>query len=108
MLKYAETKHPFYCADENFYHNVVIQLKRWEEFSKDFDLETLDLDLNFLFRYDIKRDENQLKLHLYFMLQRKGIFQPVIVYITEKDMDEINAFLSKCKTHMLKHWEELM
>ena len=109
MLDFKETNHPYYCEDNNYYNNNQISYDSWKEFKTTWALETLDLDYNYLFRFDIKIDheERKLYLHLYFIQQRKGNFQPVIVQIKKEDMPEIDTFLLKCKKHLLEHWIEI-
>lgn len=109
MLEFKETNHSYYCEDNNYYNNNLLSYKSWRGFKLEWDLKTLDLDYNLLFRFDIKvnHEEQELYLHLYFIQQRKGNFQPVKIRIKKEDMEEINAFLLKCKKHLLEHWVEI-
>ena len=109
-LKFEETKHSYYCNDENYYQNISQDFKSWEEFKEEWEIETLDIDMNFVFRFDITNNENhktKKRLDLFFMQQRKGIFLPVRVMIKEKDMQEVSGFLNNHFEYFKNLWKEL-
>lgn len=116
MLKLKETQHSYYCSESNYYVNGHQNWGRyefddWHSFKLDwlFADGSIDDDLNHLFRFDINKNEETGKwqLWLFFMMQRKGIFVPVLIRgITEEDMPEIEAFLSARWEYMKKQWCE--
>lgn len=120
-MKLQETNHSYYCSDSNYYVGGYdnfgrCEHKTWDDFKSEWLLtnETLDDDLNHLFRFDIKENEEQLnkgiksfQLNLYFILQRKGIYRPVIIEeIKEEDMKEIEEFLKQRWNYMKNQWKE--
>jgi len=118
------TNHSYYCSDTNFYVGINENFGRsdyqtWQEFkelwlNEDF---SIDHDYNHCFRFDIKPTftENshdpstqEYSLHLYFLLQRKGIFKPVwIKSVYEKDMPEVERFLKGCWDYLQHQWSEI-
>lgn len=107
-----ETNHEYYCSDSNYYvgnrngeNHGLVEYDSWSDFISQ---HYHDMDLNFLIRYDIKKNGDKYTLHLYFILQRKGIFAPVIIdKITEEDMDDIEDYLLCRWNYIKKMWEEL-
>lgn len=118
MLEFKATKHSYYCSDSNYYVNGFQNFGRyeyadWHDFKVDWignDAMELDDDYNHLFRFDIIESEDkpgEFELHLFFILQRKGIFRPVVIHrITKEDMPEIEAFLSQRWQYMKSQWYE--
>ena len=111
MITLKETKHSYYCSDQNYYHSEsYAEFDTWEDFKNNWlkdDLE-LDDDLNHFFRFDIKKnDYGTFSLHLYAMLQRKGAFIPLLrKHIERKELPEINEFLEKRWQYLKKQWTE--
>jgi len=51
--------------------------------------------------------EDRFSLHLYMMLQRKGLFTPITIKeIAENDMIEIEKYLSHCWEYLKGQWIE--
>lgn len=113
-----ETNHPYACLSGNFYDlktNHVFH--SWKEFKDNwlgFNKKTdgtfgkYDDDYHFLFRYDIKKYDNNLYyLQLCHMLQRKGIYCFHCIYnIDQKLLDtEIKEWLLERKEYILKLWD---
>lgn len=93
--------HDYYCSDRNYYSNEPAQsYDDWESFYSAF--RNTDLDLNLVFRWDLeKNDDGEFYLEIFFMLQRKGIFKPVLIdSVKEENLPEIISFLTP-------HWEKL-
>lgn len=115
-LTLKPTNHSYYCSESNYYVGGRENYGRndydsWETFKEDWLFDgKLDDDYNHLFRFDIigsEENPGNFSLHLYFILQRKGIFRPVfIAHITEKDMPEIEAFLRDRWAYMEHQWKE--
>ena len=115
-MKLQKTNHSYYCSESNYYVSVKQNYGRsdyrsWDEFKNDWIFNgEFDDDLNHLFRFDIFETEGipgNFSMHLYFMLQRKGIFRPVIIEnITQEDVMEIEVFLKDRWTYMQRQWEE--
>lgn len=118
-MELKATNHNYYCNDANYYSNdALAEFETWEEF-KDSWLDaglTIDHDYNHCFRFDIKNMfnhdtdeefEDRFSLHLYMMLQRKGIFIPIeIKEIKQEDMKEIEKYLADCWSYMRGQWAE--
>lgn len=118
-LELKETNHSYYCSDSNYYVNGCQNFGRceydsWENFKKEWLCpgDLLDDDLNHVFRFDIKENDLNPKhydLWLFFILQRKGIYRPVLIKnISDKDMSEIEGFLKDRWEYMKKQWEEVL
>jgi hypothetical protein len=98
--------HPYYCSSANYYSNsLTTYYDTWLEFHKTW--SRLDMDLNLLFRWDLKRGDNgSYSLYLFYMLQRKGIFTPVIIRdVTDEDAKDIHSFLEARFNYLLTLWE---
>ena len=108
LLELKETEHSYYCEDNNFYYNNNLSYQGWKEFKEDWGINNLDIDMNYIFRFDIvKTSRNRYDLKLYFMHQRKGKFQPlVITNIKKEDMEEITEFLKEHYNYGLELWKE--
>lgn len=96
-----QASHSYYCSDSNYYCNQANSPAQtydsWEDFYSEW--KDADKDYNMVFRFDMLEDEGKPELHLFYMLQRKGIFKPVTVMnIKEEDAPEITQFLQA-------HWE---
>lgn len=118
LLELRCTEHSYYCSESNYYVDGYNNFGRyecadWHDFKVDWlDGESLNLDddYNHLFRFDILEDEDNpgnFRLLLFFILQRKGIFRPVVIHrITQEDMPEIEEFLSQRWQYMKSQWCE--
>lgn len=104
MLKYEETKHPYYCEADTYN-----RYDSWEEFKYDWRLERIDHDLNCIFRYDMYKDSDGIMiLQLIYILQRKGIMVCNLVKnIQEEDMEDINKYLKECYEYHKILWAEM-
>lgn len=123
------TDHEYYCSDTNYYvgnrngeNYGLCEYDSWQEFCENWmpwnksdgtDPE-IDWDYNLLFRFDINQKEddegNKLDeyfLNLFFILQRKGIFRPVIVHsIKKEDMPYIEKTLKSAWNYLSDLWKE--
>ena len=110
-----EIGHPYYCSGCNWYSNDAgEQFDSWADFRDT--MGRSDPDLNLLFRWDWERADPadydpgyELpadRLELFFMLQRKGKFVPIVVSnMTEGDGPEVRAWLATRWTTMLALWQ---
>jgi hypothetical protein len=119
-MELKTTKHSYYCNDGNYYNsNSLAEYDTWQDFKDEWFLlkvDSIDHDYNHCFRFDIVNQfdfetdeeiEDKFSLKLYYMLQRKGNFTPVTIReITEKDMPEIEKYLSGCWEYIKGQWEE--
>ncbi len=116
-LKLHKTYHSYYCSESNYYvggdrNYGRCDYKTWKAFKKDWYGPgcIYDDDLNHVFRFDITENEDvpgTFGLWLFFVLQRKGIYRPVYIKtISEKDMPEIERFLSDRWKYLKSQWEE--
>lgn len=116
-----EIDHPYYCNDANYLadyrlNHGITEFDSWNDFMDEFG--DADKDYNLVFRWDWKRsdpddyDEDETvpgdKLHIYYMMQRKGFFQTMIVRVVEEDEPFVINFLRDYAEHMKKIWEPLL
>ncbi len=117
------TRHSYYCSSGNYYvdgrrNHGRNDYDTWEDFKADWlnkDL-TIDHDYNHCFRFDIlphrnpetdEEIEGKFSLWLYFIIQRKGIYRPVLIKnITQENMEEIELYLKSCWEYIKGQWEE--
>ena len=106
-IKFQNTDHDYYCANENYLKRDMLQVyNTWSEFKETcfFSLEASNL----LFRYDIGdfhyKGLEYKTLKLYFVLQRKAFFVPAHVYIREEDMIEVEEFLKARFEYLKSIW----
>ncbi|AUR85941.1 hypothetical protein NVP1081O_206 [Vibrio phage 1.081.O._10N.286.52.C2] len=100
--------HPYYCETSNYFSNDWnMTFETVTDFLAEFD-ETTDLNMNHVFRWDVKPDDDGYSAYVYFMLQRKGIFMPcTIERIVESDVPAFVEFLRKHRDHQAKMWAPL-
>ena len=106
--------HDYYCSDGNYYSNDA-NLKRdtMTEFLDD--MEESDVDMNLVFRWDIKAhtDENgepdgSFYAEVFIIKQRKGIFMPCYIdKIEDHEVDRFIAYLKKHKEKLDSIWSPL-
>lgn len=108
-------EHPYYCSESNYYSNEAST--KWETMS-DFldDMEKSDIDMNLVFRWDIKpnRDYDTDEIlggyyaEIFIIHQRKGIFHPCLIgEVTEKDVPRLKEYLSKHWDYLCELWQPL-
>jgi hypothetical protein len=118
-----EVKHDYYCNEGNYYASKqpYREFKNWADFMEEFG--DSDMDMNLLFRWDwnpIKyaeddetpvwsKDDNYRdgQLLLFWMGQRKGLYQWSVVEVCKADEPEIIKFLEPRLKHLMKLWEPL-
>jgi hypothetical protein len=119
-IELKPTEHMYYFSATNYYvgnkygeNYGRAEYETWDDFCESWG--DYDLDYNFLVRYDIlqKRDSRTdelidgFQLWLLFILQRKGIYLPVVIHnIDEQDMEDINKTLSNHWEYMRDMWCE--
>jgi predicted glutamine amidotransferase len=117
-LEVKTTNHPYYCNLGNYYVTLadnggLIEYESWTEFIQEWG--NADIDYNLLFRFDIVDacDEDdkvtgEKDLQLFYIMQRKGDFVPVIVHdIKIEDRAEIVMYLKSHWEYMKSMWSEL-
>lgn len=102
------SEHPYYCSESNYYTNYQNdpgqQYDSWESFMSEFG--DSDPDMNLVFRWDWKIPdpadyegaEDEMpgeQVHIFFVLQRKGIFCCHQVNVTVADEPAIRAWLTE-------------
>lgn len=113
-MKLQATRHEYYCETEV---SSKLTYPSWLDFITEWSTEEdpVDKDYNHLFRYDLDNavDEDgidipdKFELRLFFMLQRKGRYLPVVVEnVEEKDMEQITEFLEGYWEYMKGQWSE--
>lgn len=101
-----EPVHSYYCNPENYYAGRSDRsfFKDWASFLEEW--ENADFDYNLLFRWDW--DEKEGTLTLFWMGQRKGLFQSTkIVEVTREDEPSVRAWLEKRWKHLASLWAPL-
>lgn len=108
MIKDLLVDHPYYCSDSNYYSNEASS--KWESVADYLDeFEGADIDMNMVFRWDIRQDINPetdellggYTAEIFMMHQRKGIFHPhFIANVEESDIERLKAYLEE-------HWKYL-
>lgn len=114
MLK--ETNHDYQnCLVGNFYDNKTTGVfDSWEEFKEKhygFMSDGFDDTYNFVFRYDIhKQDNDCYKLELCMMLQRKGIYSNLTIKnITQNILNiEVYEWLKGRSEYIKNLWKEVI
>lgn len=123
MLELKETNHSYYCSETNYYVKQSKNYGRcdydtWDEFKQVWLNEdsSIDCDYNLCFRYDIKQKRDieisevveSYELWLFFVLQRKGIYRPVVIRnITKDDMVQLETFLNLQWKYIKNQWQEI-
>lgn len=115
MLKLEATDHQYYCD-----HSYPEEYETFQEFKEEWvggELDTIDLDYNLVFRYDLERmldddtgkELDGFELKLNYMLQRKGNHVKIIIKnIREEDLKEINPYLNKNLDYIKSLWNEFL
>ena len=104
--KSLEVQHSYYCSSESYTENGAGErYDSWGAFFESY--ADSDKDYNFLFRWDWVRDEddpNDITLRLFFVLQRKGRFWPVVVKVLAEDEPAVQKFLQPYWEHLRDLW----
>lgn len=95
LFKISED-HPYYCATSNFYSNDATgHHATMTDFLDEF--EDADVDMNYVFRWDIDFHDGSYSAEVHMIAQRKGIFMPQIIERIEEH--EVERFLDYLKRH---------
>lgn len=98
-------EHDYYCSDNNYYSNDAGS--KWDTF-QDFynEYRNADIDMNLIFRWDIKKsDVGNLYMEIFMIHQRKGIFAPhYINFVSENDFEDIKFLLQKHLNKLAAIW----
>lgn len=110
MIKDLAIDHSYYCSEYNYYNNDTNfhEQHTWEDFISE--MGDVDMDFNFLFRWDIILNEetNEYYLNLFYMQQRNGKFVTYTVdKVTDEDEESIRAFLVKSWNYMTELWKPI-
>lgn len=115
-----KTDHRYYCNNGNYFDNDCVgYYENWNEFLDD--CEDMDIDYNLIFRFDLEdigdfdeyeipleELETYLRLKIYIIGQRKGIFRVVIIKnIKEENFESINNYLRRHKDYLKELWKEI-
>lgn len=100
-----EAKHAYYCSPQNYYdNNASVTYSDWADFKESEWFTEADLDSELLFRWDWNDD----MLFLFFMGQRKGVFQAcVIANMKADDEAEVRLWLAPRWLHLWSLWAPL-
>jgi hypothetical protein len=98
IKKLISYNHQYYCNNSNYYSN---EPNEYYETVTDFldVFEDADIDMNLIFRWDIKLKEDSEKnyyVEIFIIQQRKGIFKPIYIKsITEEEAKRLELLLAK-------------
>lgn len=111
-----EYDHPYYASESNYYSNDAgTSYESWDDFIASEG--NLDKDLNAIFRWDWYRadpadyEDEEVpsdSLQLIYISQRKGIYRPVQIEITEDDEPAVREFLAGYAAHTVSIWEPFL
>lgn len=113
-VKLMAIKHPYYCAGDNYYSNEArTEWRNLTEFLDEF--ESADVDMNQVFRWDIREVENDdgkrmgyFYAEIFIIGQRKGIFMPHYIHVAhENEMPRLIAYLNKHWVNLQLMWEPI-
>lgn len=108
-IKDLAVEHSYYCSNTNYYSlKVTYHFPTWDDFV--VEMGDLDKDLNLLFRFDIKENEetNKYYAELFYMQQRKGKFVICIVdEVKDKDADSIKKYLKEYWDYIKELWSPI-
>jgi hypothetical protein len=99
-LKDLAIDHDYYCSESNYYSNEAAQhYKTFKNFISE--MGESDVDMNLVFRWDIKLlDDQTYTCDIFIMQQRKGRFMPFSIDLIEED--DVPAFIDYVKKHFNK------
>ena len=108
ILELKKTEHPYYCNESNYYSNdAYMTYDSWKDFVRSWEPLKMDVDMNYIFRFDIQNYDDKFWLQLFIIHQRKGNFRCVeIKDINNDDMKEITEVLKLHHEYHGKLWEE--
>jgi hypothetical protein len=107
-----EIDHPYYCNEGNYFSRACgSYFKSWADFLTEWG--DADIDYNLLFRFDwVEGEDHELpvfngdehyrngRLKIFWMGQRKGIYQFSIVDVCRADEPDVIAFLRPRWEHL--------
>lgn len=122
MLKHLwEVEHSYYCNEVNYFacrNDSVHEYKSFQDYLNERGDECSDMNL--IFRWDWKEEDEDGevifngddyyrngKLYIFYMLQRKGAFDSVIIDVCRADEDRVRNFLMPRWELMKEIWEPL-
>ena len=113
------SKHPYYSSESNFYSNEYpYRFGSWKKFRESGWYDS-DEDMNYLVRWDWKTPDpddyeatgvplpDHDTLHLFFVLQRKGIYAPVEVAVKSEDEPDVKAWLKTRWRTVQANWSPI-
>jgi hypothetical protein len=110
-----EIGHPYYCEETNYYMSPdtkdswgsPLKYNSFKEYLEDFGGNIdIDLDRNFIFRWDWEKEGKKSTLKIFLMLQRKGTYRVITINnMRNKDEDEVKKHLKKSWERMKLTWE---
>jgi hypothetical protein len=109
-MKLWDADHPYYCATGcHFERGCHLTHESWSAFVAVWG--TSDEDMNLLFRWDWKEDEDdngiptgEHRLSLFYFLQRKGYPISHEVTVTKADEPAVREWLAGKWKHMQRLW----
>lgn len=102
--------HDYYASDSNYYSNEAgEEYDNWASFHEEYG--DADIDMNLIMRWDINAADDTPCLYymqITMIKQRKGIYCPIrIKEVTDKDVDQIVAFMKPHFEKLIKIWKPL-
>jgi hypothetical protein len=109
-LKDLAIDHDYYASDSNYYSRDASEFySSWEDFYEDYN--DADIDMNLVYRWDIKEDEDspgEFSMQIVIIKQRKGIYTPIqIESLKEENASEIVSFLEPHLAKLMVNWSPI-
>lgn len=109
MIHLWQVDHPYYCNLGNYFdRHCGSYFDSFDDFLEEWG--DLDFDYNLLFRWDWKDSiykDNEMKqdeLQIFWLLQRKGIYQFSVIKVNKEDEERVRKFLQPRWEYMKKIW----
>lgn len=100
-------KHPYFCSHNYFSNEWNQEWASWTDFYNEF--SDRDIDMNQVFRFDFDESDNNTKLEITMIHQRKGILAKHYIHnITDENAEEIKNFLQQDFDNLKKIWSPLL
>jgi protein associated with RNAse G/E len=106
MSNITEVEHPYYMREGCYYKAGNLEhYDTWKEYFNDW--KDSDDDMNLLWRFDFKIDEEskEISLDIFYIMQRKAYtYSCHIKKIEEKELKEIEKFLKTKAKKIIDIW----
>lgn len=109
-LKELSVYHPYYCSEGNYYSNDPNQVYNTATAFLD-DFEDADIDMNLCFRFDVHEYDHDdergdgFYAEIFLILQRKGIFMPIMIRsVSDDECERLHSYLKRHYVVLQNMW----